>query len=147
MFLMYVFVAFLYYISGKQKRFRLKHCLLTPSFVDPIRIIRSRIISYSLVISQKLTEAFVPFLEHCPLCISICLFKAKNWKTSTICKICSNVTVRRQERRQWGRSGNFIVKVNRFHTLYWCFHCWLQTSNIGCVKILLAIEILNKSLR
>ena len=26
----------------------------------------------------------------------------------------------------WHRSGVFIV--NKFHTLFWCFHCWLKRS-------------------
>ena len=35
--------------------------------------------------------------------------------------------------------------MNRFHSLFWCFHCWLWTSNCRLVKnfILVSIEFLN----
>ena len=32
------------------------------------------------------------------------------------------------------RSGVFIVKLNRFHTLFWGFQCWVWTSNC-CMSI------------
>ena len=41
------------------------------------------------------------------------------------------------ERCQWRRSDVFIVNLmNRFHTLSWCFHCWLGVSKC-CLGIVL----------
>ena len=39
----------------------------------------------------------------------IYLLKVSNRNTRTICKICSKLLVKTPERRQWGRSGVFIV--------------------------------------
>ena len=36
-------------------------------------------------------------------------FKVNNWNTKIICEICSKITVKMRERRQWSRSGVFIV--------------------------------------
>ena len=66
-------------------------------------------------------------LNHsCPA--SIYLFKVDNGNIRTMCEICLKLTVKTPERRQWCHSGVFIVDFNRFHTFFWCFHCWLWTS-------------------
>ena len=57
------------------------------------------------------------------------LFKDNNRNTRTSCEICSKVTKKTPERRQWRRSGVFIVNLNIFHTLFQCFYFWLRTSN------------------
>ena len=37
------------------------------------------------------------------------MFKVNNRNTRTRCEICSKLTIKTQELRQWGRSGVFIV--------------------------------------
>ena len=39
----------------------------------------------------------------------ICMFKVNNRNTRKRCEICSNLTIKTPERRQWRRSGVFIV--------------------------------------
>ena len=50
-----------------------------------------------------------------PVCIH--LFKFNNENTRTVCQIRSKLTIKTQ-----------MLFLNRFHTLFWCFHCWLRTS-------------------
>ena len=38
-----------------------------------------------------------------------CMFKANNRSTRTWCEICSKLTIKTPERRQWFRSGVFTV--------------------------------------
>ena len=44
----------------------------------------------------------------------ICLLKVNNRNTKTMCKICSKLTIKMPERRQWRRSGIFIVNFEHF---------------------------------
>ena len=37
------------------------------------------------------------------------MFKVNNRNTKTRCEICSELTIKTAERRQWGRSGVFLV--------------------------------------
>ena len=53
----------------------------------------------------------------------IYLFKAKNINTRTMCETCSKSTINTRERRQWRRSGVFIVNFEQILTLFWCFNC------------------------
>ena len=55
----------------------------------------------------------------------------------------SKLTIKTQERRPWRALVSLLLTLNRFHTLFWCFHCWLWASkccpgrtlsNIHCVK-------------
>ena len=39
------------------------------------------------------------------------IFKFNNSNTRTMCEICSNLTIKTAERRQWHRSGVFFVKL------------------------------------
>ena len=41
--------------------------------------------------------------------VLICLFKVNNRNTRTSCEICSKLTIKTPQRRQWRRSGDFIV--------------------------------------
>ena len=41
--------------------------------------------------------------------LSIYLFKVNNRNTIAMCEICSNLRIKTPERRQWRRSGVFIV--------------------------------------
>ena len=46
------------------------------------------------------------------------MFKVNNRNTKTRCEICSKLTIKTPERRQWRRSGVFVVTLNIFHTLF-----------------------------
>ena len=61
----------------------------------------------------------------CPA--AIYLFKV-NRNTRRMCEIYSKLTLKTTERRHWRRSIVFTVNLNRFHSLFWCFYCWLWTS-------------------
>ena len=78
----------------------------------------------------------------------IYLFKVNNGNTKIICKIYSKSTIKttvfhfytpwkRQETKGFLTfSGDiemepFLLTLNKFHTLFWCFHCWLWTIKYG----------------
>ena len=54
--------------------------------------------------------------------VSIYLYKVNNENTRTMREICSILTIKIPERHHW-------PNLNRFHTLFWCFHCWLWTAS------------------
>ena len=58
----------------------------------------------------------------------IYLFNLKNGNTRTIYEVCSNLTIKTPEQRQWYRSGDFIVNFGQISLIFWCFLCWLCTS-------------------
>ena len=58
----------------------------------------------------------------------IYLFTVNNRNARTMCETCSKLTIKTPEQCQWRRSGVFIASLKRFHTLFWCFYCWLWTS-------------------
>ena len=70
--------------------------------------------------SRASLSTFFPF--------GIYLFKVNNGNTRTICEIRSKLTITIPERLQWRHSGVLLLSRNRFHTLFWYFHCWLWTS-------------------
>ena len=51
-------------------------------------------------------ELFVRYLD---IPAGIYLLKVNNGNTRTRCEICSKLTIKTPERRQWRRSGVFIV--------------------------------------
>ena len=55
----------------------------------------------------------------------IYLFKVNYQNTGAMCLICSKVTIKTPERRQWCRSGVYIVNFE--HISHLC-DCWLKTS-------------------
>ena len=58
----------------------------------------------------------------------IYLFKVNNENTWTMHEMCSNLTIKTQERRQWRHSGVLLLILKKFHGLFRCFHCWLWTN-------------------
>ena len=54
----------------------------------------------------------------------IYLFKVNNRKTRRRCEICSKLTIKTEERRQWGRFGVFIVNFEHITHLFLVF-LWL----------------------
>ena len=55
------------------------------------------------------------------------LFKVNNGNTGKRCEICSKLTIKTPERRQWFLVS-LLLTLNRFHILFWHYHCWLWTS-------------------
>ena len=49
--------------------------------------------------------------------VGIYLFKVNNRNTRTRCEICSKLTINTPERRQWRRSGVFIVNFEHISHL------------------------------
>ena len=49
------------------------------------------------------------------------MFKVNNRNTKTRCEICSKLTTKTPERRQWRRSGVFIVNLERISQLVLVF--------------------------
>ena len=60
-------------------------------------------------------------LFHNP--VSICMFKVNNRNTKPRFEICSKLTIKTPERRQWDRSVSLLLTLNIFHTLFYCFYC------------------------
>ena len=48
------------------------------------------------------------------------MFKVKNRNTRTRCKICSKLTIKTPEQRQWSRRDvSLLLTLNIFHTLFY----------------------------
>ena len=58
----------------------------------------------------------------------ICLLKVNNRNTRARCEICSKLIIKTPERRQWRRSGVFIVNFE-------------QISNLVLVLLLLTLNM------
>ena len=54
----------------------------------------------------------------------IFLSKDNHGNTRTI-EVCLKLTIKTPEQCQRRRSSVFVVTINIFHTLFFCFHCWL----------------------
>ena len=52
------------------------------------------------------------------------------------CEIYAKLTIKTPERRQWRRCGVLLLTLNRFHTMFWCFHCllWTYRCRQGAVR-------------
>ena len=57
------------------------------------------------------------------------MFKINNRNTRTRCKICSKLTIKTPQRRQWRRSGVFFVNFEHISHLVSVF---LEQVNVGC---------------
>ena len=71
-------------------------------------------------IEETISDRNIYLLKYFSTSISIC----NNGNTRTLREICSKSTVKIPERRQ----SVFIVNLNGFQTLIWCFHGWFWTS-------------------
>ena len=77
------------------------------SFNYPLVYMKSSVKVYSEVYFKTLSDIYDgDFLRKYPA--GIYLLKVNNKNASTRCKICSKLTIKTPERRQW-RSGVFIV--------------------------------------
>ena len=60
-------------------------------------------------------------LHHSPFPVSISLFKVNKRNTRTGCEICSKLIIKAPERRQWRRSGVFIINFEHISHLVLVF--------------------------
>ena len=72
-----------------------------------------RILDFSSIL------AYLSSWKHNPA--DIYLLKVSNRNTRTICKICSKLAIKTPERRQWRRSGVFIVNFEHISRLVLVF--------------------------
>ena len=75
-----------------------------------------------------MTSIMTPKKEkgNLPELLRISLTEAR-LNTRTMCEIRPNKN--KDTRRQWRRSGVFIVGFERIHPLLWCFHCCFEQVN------------------
>ena len=67
----------------------------------------------------------------------IYLLKVSNKNTRTRCETCSKLTIKTPERRQWRRSGVFIVNFeHKLHLVLVFFIVNFKYVIAGCVNIL-----------
>ena len=76
----------------------------------------------------------------------ILFFKVNNGKTETMSDICKELIIRHQNDVNDVVSASLWVTWNRFHTLIWCFYCWIWISKYrlgsfaNSSKILISID-------
>ena len=71
-------------------------------------------------IYRKIRELYIPNCkQHYPA--NIYIFKVNNRKTSKRCLICSKLTIKTRDRRQWCRSGIFIITFEHISHLFLAF--------------------------
>ena len=77
----------------------------------------------------------------------IYLFKVNNKNTKTMCEICSKLTIKKNS-DVINVLMSFSLTMNIFHTLTWCYYCWLWKSKCRLVTIkyrnLRYLEVNNK---
>ena len=60
------------------------------------------------------------------------MFKVNNKNTKTRCKICSKLTIKTPQQRQWRRSGVFIVNFEHIsHLVLMGFFVNFEQENAG----------------
>ena len=62
------------------------------------------------------------------------LLKVSNKNTKKKSEIFSRLTLKTRDRRHWRRSGILLLALKRFHTLFWCFYCWLWAGKCSQVS-------------
>ena len=64
-------------------------------------------------------------------------FNFKNWNTKikAMCEICSTLTIKTSKRHNWHLFWClFMLPLNRFPSLLWCFHSWIWTGKYWLVS-------------
>ena len=85
------------------------------------------------------------FYRTPPVAASICLFKCENGNSRTICEICSKLTIKNNRSYLVSlRRSAVLLTLNRFHTMFWFFHCSLWTNkwrlrSIRCNQVLFQV--------
>ena len=59
------------------------------------------------------------------------LFKVNNGSTRIMCEICSELTIRHQRGVMGVVLSSLLITLNRFYSLFWCFHCWTSNADWG----------------
>ena len=81
------------------------------------------------VFPDSISYIFCPgYLSFWQIPAGICLLKVNNKNTRTECEICSELTVKTPERRQWIPSGVYIVNFE--HILYFALVFLLLILNM-----------------
>ena len=93
--------------------------------------IEHKFVCWKVYYTQKSLQALSIKANKCSYALSqnkftayIYLFKVNNRKTRRRCEICSKLTIKIEERRQWGRFGVFIVNFEHITHLFLVF-LWL----------------------
>ena len=60
--------------------------------------------------------------------VSIYLFEVNYGTTRAMCKICSTLAINTPNNITDVVLVPLLLTLNRFHALFWCFHCWHWTS-------------------
>ena len=94
-----------------------------------------------LLIWNKPVYCLISLTHTRPILTGIYSNKVNNGNTRTMCETCSKLTLKKLERRQWRRSVVFLLTLNRFLLLCWCFHYRLLRSNC-CQEYCIAITYL-----
>ena len=76
-----------------------------------------------MILAQYDTGTIWLKIEEYSILAGIYLLKVNDRNTKTRDEICSKLTIEIPERRQWRRSGIFIVNFEHFHNLFQCFYC------------------------
>ena len=56
------------------------------------------------------------------------LVQSNNRNTRTMYEICSKLTIKITDKTSMTSLFSLLLTLNKFHTLLWCFCCWLWTS-------------------
>ena len=102
------------------KRFAVQTLVFSLEFVIQIKLEHDII-----AITQRTLHNHSP-IRHFP--VGIYLLKVNNRNTGTRCEICSKLTIKTPERRQWHRSGVFTVNFK--HILHLVLVFLLLTLNM-----------------
>ena len=95
--------------------------------------------SYCISFISKLFCA--PFISWCDEPSRHLLVPSNNRNTRTMCEICSELTIKIPD-----DVTSLLLILNRFHTLFWWFCCWLWTSpcRLRNKKLFLILGLLTK---
>ena len=85
---------------------------------NDITLLHLKAISEQIVFNEKNN---IKTLQQCNISVGNYMFKINNRNTRTRCEICSKLTIKTLERRQWRRSGVFIVNFELISDLVLVF--------------------------
>ena len=75
----------------------------------------------------------------------IYLFKFNIRNTNKRFETCSSLTLKTPELRSWRRSGVFLLTIKLFHTVFWCFYCYVWTGKYLLEHHILSRMVFNSS--
>ena len=73
---------------------------------------------------KNVIETFCWFnkIDSKPIPTGIFWFRVNNGNIRVISEICSKLAI---------KTLSLLLSLNRYHTLFWCFYCWLWASNVN----------------